>query len=107
MAVNNGGEIWVSAGTYKPHTSDRNTYFNITKSGIRICSVFLGKEAQLSEIILGTNETILSGDLQGNDVNTINLASNYGNTTRNTDNSYRIICYTNRRKFTLRWFNYK
>ncbi|RBW55199.1 hypothetical protein DS884_16345 [Tenacibaculum sp. E3R01] len=93
-AVNNGGEIWIAAGTYKPHTSDRNTYFTITKSDIRIYGGFLGTETQLSQRILGTNETILSGDLQGNDVNTTNFASNYGNTTRNTDNSYRVINIT-------------
>ena len=90
------------------HTLQIEILILISQSLVFVFVVFfLSKEAQLSEIILGTNETSLSGDLQGNDVNTINLASNYGNTTRNTDNSYRIICYTNRRKFTVRWFNYK
>jgi len=88
-------EIWVAGGTYHPHATSRNTYFNITQENLKIYGGFTGTETQLSDRVLGMNETILSGDLQENDVNVADFISNYANTTRNTDNSYHVVNITN------------
>ena len=87
-------EIWIAKGTYKPHTSDRNKTFDITTENLKIYGGFAGTETLISDRVLGTNETILSGDLQGNDVNVADFIANYGNTTRNADNSYHVINIT-------------
>ena len=58
---------------------------------LKIYGGFAGTETLVSDRVLGTNETILSGDLQGNDVNVADFIANYGNTTRNADNSYHVI----------------
>ncbi|WP_408040614.1 InlB B-repeat-containing protein, partial [Tenacibaculum amylolyticum] len=86
-------EIWIAKGTYKPHVSDRNVSFQLTKSGVRIYGGFAGNETSLSDrdisLIHTTNETILSGDLQDNDDNNIS----FNNATR-ADNSLRIVNIT-------------
>ncbi|MGH2664774.1 T9SS type A sorting domain-containing protein [Flavobacterium sp.] len=79
-------EIWVAAGTYRPNISSRTVPFTINKPNVKLYGGFAGTEAQLSDRVLGTNETILSGDLSGNDDSNIT----YVNTTRN-DNSYNVI----------------
>lgn len=86
-----GSEIWIAAGTYKPHSSDRSTYFDVSVADLKIYGGFTGTEVTLSDRVFGMNETILSGDLQGNDVNLSDFPSNYSNTTRNTDNSYHVV----------------
>ncbi|WP_435263065.1 InlB B-repeat-containing protein [Tenacibaculum sp. nBUS_03] len=83
--------IWVATGTYKPDATIRTIYFNINKENIKIYGGFAGTETAISQRIIGSNETILSGDLQGNDTNVTDYPSNYANSTRNTDNSYHII----------------
>lgn len=87
-------EIWIAAGIYHPHTSNRSVYFDIAVEDLKIYGGFAGTEADISERIIGSNETILSADLNNNDVNVANFPGNYGNTTRNTDNSYHIINIT-------------
>ncbi len=63
-----GDEIWVAQGTYKPTTgSDRTATFQLI-SGVAIYGFFGG-------------ETILSGDLGGNDVGFTN----------NAENSYHVV----------------
>jgi len=87
-------DVWGASGTYTPHASSRTTYFTLNRSNVSIYGDFAGTETQLSERVLGANETILSGDLQGNDVYVSGFASNYGNSTRSTDNSYRVVSVT-------------
>jgi uncharacterized repeat protein (TIGR02543 family) len=87
-------EIWIAGGTYLPHASGRNTYFVIDKENLKIYGGFAGTETQISERVIGTNETILSGDLQNNDVNVTGFLPSYNNTTRNSDNSYHLINIT-------------
>jgi hypothetical protein len=82
----NNEEIWIAQGTYTPHVTDRSTSFTINVPGLKIYGGFDGTETQLSDRILGSNETILSGDLLANDDNNIT----YTNTTRN-DNSYTVV----------------
>ena len=92
--TNNNSEIWVAGGTYTPSASDSNVYYNITKSGLKIYGGFAGTETKISDRIFGMNETILSGDLQGNDVNVTGYLDNYSNSTRQNVNSFHIVNIT-------------
>jgi hypothetical protein len=88
-ALANMGEnrdIWVATGTYKPDTSNRNSSFNITTIGTNIYGGFNGTETSISQRNIAANQTILSGDLQGNDDANIT----FNNATR-TDNSYHVV----------------
>ncbi|QTE21451.1 T9SS type A sorting domain-containing protein [Polaribacter cellanae] len=87
----NEKEVWIAKGTYKPDATNRSATFSIGRENVKVYGGFAGTEAQVSERIFGTNETILSGDLQNNDVNLTDFASNYANTTRNSDNSYHVF----------------
>lgn len=88
--VKSNQTIWIKRGTYKPHTSDKGIPFLITKENVKIYGGFAGTETAINQRVLGANETILSGDLNGDDVNQTTYASNFNNTTRQ-DNSLRII----------------
>ena len=72
LAVASSGEIWVAAGTYKPDPSGpsedpREATFQLT-DGVAIFGGFAGGETSLDERDWETYETVLSGDLNGNDV---------------------------------------
>lgn len=74
-------EVWVAVGTYKPtekllssSTDARDVTF-ILKAGVKIYGGFAGSETLVTERISGTNETILSGDL--NNSNTANIGDAY------------------------------
>lgn len=82
----NNEEIWIASGTYTPSASDRNASFTLTATNLKLYGGFAGNETQLSDRVVGSNETILSGDLLGNDDATIS----YVNATR-TDNSYTVV----------------
>ncbi|MDR7211621.1 T9SS type A sorting domain-containing protein [Flavobacterium piscis] len=86
VVAQNNEEIWVAQGTYTPHASNRNTSFTINASGIKLYGGFNGTETQLFDRVFGANETILSGDLLGNDDNNIT----YVNATR-SENSYTVL----------------
>lgn len=63
--------IFVAAGTYKPHATDPTKYFTV-KNGVRLIGGLAGNESPVTTAILNSrdfiaNETILSGDLLGND----------------------------------------
>jgi hypothetical protein len=94
VSQSDGQEIWIAAGTYRPHASNRGVYYTINKENVKIYGGFIGTETLLSERVIGANETILSADLQGNDVNIADYLNNYTNATRNTDNSYHVIHIT-------------
>lgn len=82
-----GTQVWVAAGTYTPHNSDRNISF-VLKSGVNILGGFPATgDPSLEDRNPNENPTILSGDIGLlNDVNdnsfTIIKAINPGNTTR-------------------------
>ncbi len=61
-------EIWVAAGTYTPHASDRSVSFQM-KENVNIYGGFAGTESAVSERTPDTTDfvTVLSGDLSGND----------------------------------------
>ena len=75
-------EIWVAAGTYYPtDTSDRTISFEMAE-GVAIYGGFVGGETCLEQRDWEDNETILSGDLNGDDGPDF---ANYG------DNSYHVV----------------
>ena len=82
----NNEEIWITEGTYKPHATSRTTPFTINALNLKLYGGFVGNETQISERIFGIHETILSGDLSGNDDTVLSLV----NSTRN-DNSYNVL----------------
>ena len=83
-SIEDNAKVWIAQGTYTPHASDRNVHFAIDKSNVQLYGGFIGTETALSQRDFRTNETILSGDLSGNDVGTLT-----GN--NKTDNAYNII----------------
>ncbi len=56
-----GDQIWVKAGTYKPGNL-RNNCFGL-RSGVSVYGGFAGTETSVSERVIFTNETILSGEI--------------------------------------------
>ena len=92
--VNDNSEIWVAKGVYKPDTSNKEASYIINKENIKIYGGFVGTESNIGDRVRGANETILSGDLNHNDVNTSGYSSNYSNTTR-LENSRHIITIAN------------
>ncbi|WP_130735729.1 T9SS type A sorting domain-containing protein [Flavobacterium sp. J27] len=82
----NDEEIWIAEGIYTPDASDRNATFSIIASNLKLYGGFVGNETQLSDRVVGSNETILSGDLLGND----DAAISFVNSTR-SDNSYTVV----------------
>ncbi len=79
-------QLWVAKGTYLPDrgagltVGSRAAQFLVTKR-VSIYGGFAGTEALLEERNLAANETVLSGDLSGNDAPSF---------TNRTDNSYRV-----------------
>lgn len=72
-----GDEIWVAEGVYYPTSStDRNLSFPVF-NGVRLYGGFNGTETTLQQRVLGTHETILSG--------------NIGDTALVTDNSFNVV----------------
>ncbi|MBI5295084.1 MAG: S-layer homology domain-containing protein [Chloroflexi bacterium] len=76
-----GDQIWVAAGTYKPtNGTERGSSFAL-RNGVALYGGFAGTEIQFEERDWVANETILSGDLNGDDVGFAN----------NADNSYHVV----------------
>lgn len=72
-----GDEIWVAKGTYKPTTSnDRYVYYNLP-SGVEVYGGFVGSETLREQRDWVLNPTILSGDI--------------GVANDSTDNSFTIL----------------
>lgn len=74
--------IWVADGTYKPNGGTNSSTFNLPND-VQIYGGFLGNETSLTQRNPLVNVTVLSGDLNGNDVQ--------GNPATMTDNSYHVI----------------
>ena len=73
----NGDEIWVAAGIHKPTTgTDRNAIFGLIKDGLSVYGGFAGTETTRDQRDYVNNITVLSGDLNGDDVGFANNAEN-------------------------------
>ena len=76
-ASQDGDQIWVADGTYKPTDGqDRSISFQL-KSGVEIYGGFTGGETSLEARDIESNQTILSGNL--------------GIADDNSDNSYHVV----------------
>lgn len=62
-----GDEIWVAAGRYEPTASTSRLVSFLMENGVTILGGFAGGETAADQRDFVTNETILSGDLAGND----------------------------------------
>jgi WD40 repeat protein/serine/threonine protein kinase len=80
-------EIWVAAGIYKPDrgTGAREASFRL-KNGVRLFGGFTGTETDIDQRDPNRNETVLSGDLKGDD------GPNFANY---DDNSYHVVSASN------------
>lgn len=74
-------EVWVARGVYRPDASDRTVSFEL-QSGVEILGGFKGDETSRVQRDWVANETVLSGDLFGND------GPNFFNT---FDNSFHVV----------------
>jgi len=79
-------EIWVADGTYRPDrgSGDRAATFALVE-GVALYGGFAGGETALGQHDVAANETILSGDLAGND------GPAFAN---NGENSYHVVLST-------------
>lgn len=76
--------IWLAKGIYTPHATDRNVSFNVPAE-VALYGGFSGQETYLNQRDFSTNESILSGDLAGNDIYNTQPAQNI------TDNSLHVL----------------
>lgn len=93
-----GDEVWVAAGTYKPTqdpfgsgspTDPRDKTFFI-KDGIKLYGSFAGTETSIFQRNLTANPTILSGDLNGDDVTGLD-ANGLPQYTNTEENAYHVV----------------
>lgn len=89
-------QIWVAAGTYKPGTS-RTASFIVTDQ-TAIYGGFAGNETSLSQRIIGSNVTRLSGDLAGNDIVDRN---DPGYSASRADNAFHVVTIADSATATL------
>ncbi|MBN1317438.1 MAG: hypothetical protein JXA42_18295, partial [Anaerolineales bacterium] len=83
-----GDQIWVQAGLHKPGAARSDSF--VMKSGVEIYGGFAGGELDLSERDWEANLTVLSGDIDNNDVtNASGVVTGYQNV--NGDNSYHVV----------------
>ena len=94
-AATDGDKIWVATGTYLPNTAgSQTTPYSVNNTDLKIYGGFAGTETQLSDRVLGANETIFSGDFDNDDVFVSDhFVNSYYHGTK-TDNSYNIIKIT-------------
>ena len=83
-----GDEIWVAQGVYKPggEAPSRDTFFRFTHD-LKLYGGFNGTETELNQRDIDANETILSGDIAGDDI-----VSDFN--TNKTDNVRHIMFLT-------------
>ena len=88
--------LWIKQGIYTPSISDRSESFTFPVENINVYGGFDGSETELDERDWKNDQTILSGDLNGNDNTNLSLAESSRN-----DNSYSVINLTDASNITL------
>ena len=92
-------QIWIAAGTYKPHASDRTATFTIPP-GVSVYGGFVGTEAASFDPATTARtggETILSGDLDEDDGTppaegaTADVIAAYNSSGTRVDNSHTVV----------------
>ena len=92
-------QIWIAAGTYKPHASDRTATFTIPP-GVSVYGGFVGTEAadfDPATTARTGGETILSGDLDEDDGTppaegaTADVIAAYNSSGTRVDNSHTVV----------------
>lgn len=68
--IPNDSEVWIKGGTYIPSAAGSGLGINISAASLKIYGGFAGTEVQLSDRVFGANETIITGDVNGNDTST-------------------------------------
>ena len=89
-----GGEIWVAAGVYRPTArtdpdDPRSATFQLV-GGLRIYGGFSGIESSVAQRDPARNETILSGDLAGDDAVVADPIDMLDEPTR-AENAYHVV----------------
>lgn len=79
----NASEIWIAQGVYKPPLQDSTHYYHI-QTGHKIYGGFAGTETALSERDVAINKTILSGDINDDDIPSSIF-------TNRMDNAYHLL----------------
>jgi hypothetical protein len=89
-----GQEIWVAAGVYKPtpNPSARTIAFQL-KNGLAIYGGFAGTETARQQRNWTANRTILSGDIDNNDITSSGVVTNTANI--KGSNSYHVVSGSN------------
>jgi hypothetical protein len=89
-AATGGGEIWVAEGVYTPsNTSDRSATFDLW-NGMALYGGFVATETLRTQRDWDAHITVLSGDIDGNDVTDANgVVSNTGSIVG--DNAYHVV----------------
>lgn len=79
--------IWVAAGTYQPAppAGERRSTFRLP-DGVAVYGGFAGGETRLNQRSVGENRSVLTGDLNGDDV------SGFGNT---SENAFHVVTADN------------
>lgn len=94
-AASIGDQIWVAAGIYVPSQrlsvdDPRSAVFQL-RNGLSIYGGFAGNETSLTQRDWETNITVLSGDLEGDDITDGNgVVTNPDNIIG--DNAYTVVC---------------
>jgi len=86
-----GDEIWVKAGVHYPGAAGNRTATFTLKNGVALYGGFAGTETARDQRNWTTNKTILSGDIDKNDINT---DGNYIAETWNDiqgENAYHVV----------------
>ena len=63
-----GDEFWVAAGRYRPSTTGDKTWYFVLDPGVSLYGGFAGTETSRSQRNWRTNVTVLTGDLDFNDI---------------------------------------
>ena len=83
-----GDQVWIAAGTYRPHATDRTATFSVP-AGVLVYGGFAGNEAALANRAGGA--TILSGDLIGDDIARPATGDRTAYNATRDDNSLRVV----------------